>query len=405
MENVLESPKNKQDIMVLVGKQYLKQQKQKISELENELAIISTTLNRTVDDYDRAKTKINELEGNLKEKEGKNEAILHRNKELEANKEKFDKEILKINDEKKQFEIATQRLEIQLAAAKSQISKIEDEMIQKTQLIKDLEGQIRQLKNELDLRYQERNTLRNEITTLRDQNLELQKSSENVTGHAGQLEQSLVSANMQLKNLEMRLSNKEDQIQQLQQRDQANQSKIGELEAIKSGTSFQIARLEEKINEESKKSAELKEKLEEIKKQLENERQMTIQKINEFQLNNTSLKEEMAIRDGKIKELTGLIEIKDQKILEMERSFQLQGELLTQKEAEIKEWQAKFVELEVQLKGPEKEITEVTRLSCPKCHSNDVNKIENKKKVLSYIGYMPIYAKKYQCPKCGYIWE
>ena len=42
------------------------------------------------------------------------------------------------------------------------------------------------------------------------------------------------------------------------------------------------------------------------------------------------------------------------------------------------------------------------RVTCPMCGAIDVKQVEDKTKVLSYVGHIPIYAKKNQCRKCGY---
>jgi len=44
------------------------------------------------------------------------------------------------------------------------------------------------------------------------------------------------------------------------------------------------------------------------------------------------------------------------------------------------------------------------RTTCPMCGSvgRDVKQIEDKTKVLSYVGHIPMYAKKHVCKKCGY---
>ena len=44
------------------------------------------------------------------------------------------------------------------------------------------------------------------------------------------------------------------------------------------------------------------------------------------------------------------------------------------------------------------------RVKCPKCAAvgNDIKLVEDKTKVLSYVGNMPMYAKIKVCKKCGY---
>ena len=35
----------------------------------------------------------------------------------------------------------------------------------------------------------------------------------------------------------------------------------------------------------------------------------------------------------------------------------------------------------------------------------EIKDIEDKSKVLSYVGHMPMYARKHSCKKCGYEWQ
>ncbi|TXT60867.1 MAG: hypothetical protein BAJALOKI2v1_70019 [Promethearchaeota archaeon] len=47
------------------------------------------------------------------------------------------------------------------------------------------------------------------------------------------------------------------------------------------------------------------------------------------------------------------------------------------------------------------------QLECPQCgHSgSDIKMVEDKSKVLSYEGHVPIYGMKCVCKKCGYEWR
>ncbi|MHA2473154.1 MAG: hypothetical protein ACXAES_07975, partial [Promethearchaeota archaeon] len=44
------------------------------------------------------------------------------------------------------------------------------------------------------------------------------------------------------------------------------------------------------------------------------------------------------------------------------------------------------------------------RITCPMCGAvgHDIKTVEDKGKVLSYVGHIPMYAKKHVCKKCGY---
>ncbi|MFW9880585.1 MAG: hypothetical protein ACFFG0_46545, partial [Candidatus Thorarchaeota archaeon] len=44
------------------------------------------------------------------------------------------------------------------------------------------------------------------------------------------------------------------------------------------------------------------------------------------------------------------------------------------------------------------------RITCPMCGAvgSNIKVTEDKTKVLSYVGHIPMYAKKHVCKKCGY---
>jgi len=48
--------------------------------------------------------------------------------------------------------------------------------------------------------------------------------------------------------------------------------------------------------------------------------------------------------------------------------------------------------------------TSEERITCPMCGAvgHDIKTVEDKGKVLSYVGHIPMYAKKNVCKKCGY---
>ena len=48
----------------------------------------------------------------------------------------------------------------------------------------------------------------------------------------------------------------------------------------------------------------------------------------------------------------------------------------------------------------EKEVKE--RRVCPECGATEFNAVDDKTRPLHYISGAPIFAKKYQCKKCGY---
>lgn len=76
-------------------------------------------------------------------------------------------------------------------------------------------------------------------------------------------------------------------------------------------------------------------------------------------------------------------------------------------QARVSEKDLSMEEMEGKLKEFESPVPEISNLGeervvCPMCGAVDVKQVEDKTKVLSYVGHIPIYAKKTQCRKCGY---
>ena len=53
--------------------------------------------------------------------------------------------------------------------------------------------------------------------------------------------------------------------------------------------------------------------------------------------------------------------------------------------------------------APEEAPAAEGRRICPKCSATEFNQIEDKSKILHSMGGIKIYAKNYQCKKCGFI--
>jgi chromosome segregation ATPase len=76
-------------------------------------------------------------------------------------------------------------------------------------------------------------------------------------------------------------------------------------------------------------------------------------------------------------------------------------------QARVSEKDLSMEELEGKLKDFESPVPEISdigdeRIVCPMCGDVHTRQVEDKTKVLSYVGHIPIYAKKNQCRKCGY---
>jgi len=102
------------------------------------------------------------------------------------------------------------------------------------------------------------------------------------------------------------------------------------------------------------------------------------------ELNNTLLQ-----RDAQIQELSD-------RVTEKEQSLESTAAHLHDVESELEE-----------LKPPEigaGGFASDERITCPMCGAvgGNIKTVEDKSKVLSYVGHIPMYAKKHVCKKCGY---
>ncbi|HMF32407.1 MAG TPA: hypothetical protein VKK79_13380, partial [Candidatus Lokiarchaeia archaeon] len=74
---------------------------------------------------------------------------------------------------------------------------------------------------------------------------------------------------------------------------------------------------------------------------------------------------------------------------------------LTDKDAQIEEKDAKIKELEPPAPSAADFGLE-QRIVCPMCQGHEIKSVEDKTRVLSYVGHVPLYAKKNVCKRCGY---
>jgi ribosomal protein S27AE len=112
------------------------------------------------------------------------------------------------------------------------------------------------------------------------------------------------------------------------------------------------------------------------------------------------LNQEIENANNTINEQKTIISQQETKILEM-------SEDIKNKTIIIEEQTTLFEALEMELKeskGSETISSETSdRLKCSKCGSvgKDIKIVEDKTKILSYVGNMPMYAKVHICKKCG----
>ncbi|MFX1346981.1 MAG: coiled-coil domain-containing protein, partial [Promethearchaeota archaeon] len=149
-------------------------------------------------------------------------------------------------------------------------------------------------------------------------------------------------------------------------------------------------------------------------------------KISALESTLNNIKNESASKDEEIGKFTLLIkeleEVKDKLNLELIEKT----EMLAEKNSIIKELNEDLDEKNNEIESQTKQLQECkdkleefkppditsgtfsydNRIICPNCGAvgKHIEKVDDKKKVLSYIGSIPMYAKKYVCKNCTYEW-
>ncbi len=131
-------------------------------------------------------------------------------------------------------------------------------------------------------------------------------------------------------------------------------------------------------------------------------------KVEELSRLNSMIEELDAEKNNLEAQLKNLSEQKESEIQNLERALVEKNKLLEEQamryEEVEKELEAlKPTEIEESVYSPSYE----TRIICPMCDARgkNIRTVDDKKTVLSYIGNIPMYAKKYVCINCNYDWK
>ena len=102
-------------------------------------------------------------------------------------------------------------------------------------------------------------------------------------------------------------------------------------------------------------------------------------------------------------ELNNILLQKDTKVQELTEMIGDKEKLINAQTAHLEEVESELGELKPPELGTGGFASD-ERTTCPMCGStgNAIKQIEDKTKVLSYVGHIPMYAKKHVCKKCGY---
>lgn len=228
----------------------------------------------------------------------------------------------------------------------------------------------------------------------------------NLNSEIEDLKKKLEEANARIDNLEKELKNKE-----------------GELSDISKFTNEKITSLSTELEQGKRKISELEKSLTEAnstistkddeinKLRADQERFATsVEESNRLKAefddlkNKTSVVEEdNANLSSQLAELNNLLSQKDTELQELNNTISEKDKLIEEQAGQLEELKAKLFELQPPeiLTG---EVTTEARVKCINCGAvgKDIKVVEDKSKVLSYIGGAPMYAKKHVCKKCGY---
>ncbi len=212
-------------------------------------------------------------------------------------------------------------------------------------------------------------------------------------------------------------------------------------EEINNNLNLEIEDLKRKLEEANVRIIDLEKSLKDKEGELSDLSKFTNEKISSFSTELEHAKRKISELEKSIDEANSIISIKDEEInklradqekfaTSLEESNKLKSEfddlknkmsiveeedasltsplaelnnLLLQKDSEIEELKAKLFMLKRSeiLTG---DVTTEVRVKCVNCGAvgKDIKVVEDKSKVLSYMGNIPMYAKKHVCKKCGY---
>lgn len=115
------------------------------------------------------------------------------------------------------------------------------------------------------------------------------------------------------------------------------------------------------------------------------------------------VEEKNAKLTSQLVELNDLLLQKDSVIEELNKTISKKDKFIEEQTAHLEKLKAKLIVLE----PPEiltDDVTTEVRVKCVNCGAvgKDIKVVEDKSKILSYMGNIPMYAKKHVCKKCGF---
>ena len=256
-----------------------------------------------------------------------------------------------------------------------------------------------------------------ELTSLKNKISTLEQDSKSKAQFIAQLEQDVASARKKMEEVQGKATEAEDA-----------SGKIQELESQVTVKDQEIATLKDQLKELDDVKAELDQlkgeskepainpDFEKEKADFEEEKKTLFKEMEDFEVN---LRQEMEKKDEKIKELETQLKAQE----ETESSAPARppkGFASTRDEEERPSTEGMLAKIGAEKESSRKPAagrdfafpgtgysTEVSpmetgdqRIVCPKCGNTKVKVESDRSRVLSYIGGVPYYAKKYACKKC-----
>ncbi|MFX1344460.1 MAG: hypothetical protein ACFFAI_05090 [Promethearchaeota archaeon] len=243
--------------------------------------------------------------------------------------------------------------------------------------VNDLEKQLSETKTELS---QTQDKLANTQNELADTKISLDDTKSTLNDTQNTLEKTIGDGQRKDQTIEALTAEKEAISKDLEE----HKTKVSDLEEIIAEletSTEKVVDLETQLNEANSTISANQSEIEDLTSKLSEMDKLNAQL---GELNNTLLQ-----RDTQIQELTDALG-------EKEQALESTSAHLSEVESELEE-----------LKPPDigsGGFAADERITCPMCGAvgHDIKTVEDKGKVLSYVGHIPMYAKKNVCKKCGY---
>ncbi|HME56368.1 MAG TPA: hypothetical protein VKM55_29485 [Candidatus Lokiarchaeia archaeon] len=294
-------------------------------------------------------------------------------------------------------------------AAKSEVTKMQDDFNTQSAQLEKL-GEELKTASKAAMPSDELTSLKNKVSTLEQENASKAQ-------FIAQLEQDVADARNKVEEVQGKATEGEEaggKIQELE-------SKIGEKDQEISGLKDQLKELDDmkaELDRLKEVGGRTNPDFEKEKEDFEAEKKTLFKEMEDFEVN---LRQEMEKKDEKIKELEDRLNAQEvagppttgtarQRFAKAGDEDEEQGEeSMTSRPVLEKVSSRKPAggsDFAFPGTGPSAEVTTLEtgdqRIVCPKCGNTKVKVEKDRSRVLSYIGGVPYYAKKYICPKCTF---